>query len=46
MLSEVRELKFALEESNQAAKHLQYELAAAQVAKLPNNQDCMLCEGA
>ena len=31
VLAEVRELKFALEESNEAAEHLQSELAAAQV---------------
>lgn len=31
VLAEVRELKFALEESNEAASHLQSELEAAQV---------------
>ena len=31
VLADVRELKFALEESNEAAEHLQSELAAAQV---------------
>ena len=31
VLAEVRELKFALEESNEAAEHLQSELATAQV---------------
>lgn len=32
LLAEVRELKFALEESDQAAEQLQSELAAAQVS--------------
>lgn len=31
LLAQVRELKFALEESDQAAEHLATELAAAQV---------------
>ena len=31
LLADVRELKFALEESNEAAEHLQAELATAQV---------------
>ena len=31
VLAEVRELKFSLEESNEAAEHLQTELATAQV---------------
>ena len=34
LMSQVRDLKFALEESDQAAEHLASELAAAQVSML------------
>jgi hypothetical protein len=34
LMSQVRDLKFALEESDQAAEHLAAELAAAQVVML------------